>query len=317
MDLASVLAGRRVLVTGGTGFLGRHVVAQLARTAAQPLPVGRQAGDLLHDFGVRRLFHGVAKSTLVMHLAYPGSKGITTSVRQPLSQQLAPIVRMDLNVIQACCEAPVSKLLCVGSVCGYPEHTTLPTDEAQLWSGYPEPVNAAYGLAKRMQIPFLAAARQEYGLHGIHLILANMYGPGDRSGHVIPSLIRRVRLALLTGGPVVVWGRPEVTRSFLYVEDAAEGLVRALLAYDSPEPLNLVPTGETAMRELIEAIARILGYTGAITFDASQPTGHVRRSFSTTRLRAALGWEPTTPFLDGLETTIRWHLDHVPLEEVR
>jgi len=311
------LLGRVVLVTGGTGFLGQHVMAELHRRGARPVAAGRGDGDLLYRHGIHRLFHGVSASTLVMHLAYPGSKGITTSVRQPLSRQLAPIVRMDLNVIQACCEAPVAKLLCVGSVCGYPEHTTLPTDEAQLWAGYPEPVNAAYGLAKRMQIPVLAAARQEYGLHGIHLILANMYGPGDRSGHVIPSLITRVRRALVTGGPVVVWGRPEVTRSFLYVADAAEGLVRALLAYDSPEPLNLVPTTETSMQELIDAIAGVLGYTGRIAFDAAQPTGHVRRSFSTTRLHAALGWVPATSFLEGLATTIRWHVNHVPLEEIR
>lgn len=312
---------RRVLVLGGTGFLGRHVLTALDRRPAATSygvwGVGRVDVDLLdgEDLTVC-LDQEVRPDGAVIHLAYPGSRfGIATSQQTPFDLA-ADLVQMDLNVIRASAALGVSKLLCVGSVCAYPESTTLPTDESQLWNGYPEPVNAAYGLAKRTQLMLLQAARQQYGLHGIHLILANLYGPGDRSGHVIPSLITKIRRAKMDGGPVVVWGRPEVTRSFLYVEDAAEGIVRALEGYDAPEPLNLTSREEIPMRELVTHLAYLLGYDGPVVYDGDQPTGHRRRLFDTTRLQQALGWIPATPFYTGLATTVAWHLAHVPLEGV-
>lgn len=306
---------KRVLVTGGTGFLGQHVVAALRHAGAEVAPAGSLAVNLLRSGETHRFFCQEADpETIVVHLAYPGSRyGIETSVRSPYTLA-SNLIQMDLNVIRECTQRGVAKLLCVGSVCSYPEHTTLPTDESQFWNGYPEPVNAAYGLAKRTQLSLLQVARQEHGLHGIHLILANMYGPGDRSGHVIPALITRMRQAKQTGEPMVVWGAPEVTRSFLYVEDAAEGIVRALQSYDSPEPLNLVRDEETSMGDLVAALAKNLHGPSEVTYDLGKPTGHRRRCFDNHRLQAALGWTPPTPFAAGLAKTIEWHLTHVPLQ---
>jgi GDP-L-fucose synthase len=255
----------------------------------------------------------VNRSGYVAHLAYPGSRyGIETSVKTPFTLA-SDLVQMDLNMIQACVGLGVAKLLGMGSACSYPERTVLPTVEQDLWHGYPEPVNAAYGLAKRTQLMLLQAARQEHGLNGVHLITANMYGPGDTSGHVIPSLITRMRVAQRDGVPLVVWGDPAVTRSFLYVEDAAEGVCRALADYDSGEPLNLVSPVEVSMGVLVARLANRLGFTGAITWDATKPTGHRRRRFSTTALHAALGWVPSTTLSDGLGATVAWHLAYVAL----
>lgn len=315
MTARGSLRGRRVLVTGGTGFLGQHVVRALQTTGADVFACGRAQGDLLDRDQARRLiFQETMTDSYVVHLAYPGSKGIQTSIDHPFSQQLAAILRIDLNVIEACVQGKVAKVLGIGSVCAYPETTEAPTDESQLWQGYPEPVNAPYGLAKRHQLALLQAARVEHGLRGIHLITANMYGPGDRSGHVIPSLITRMCVAKDQGTPMMVWGRPDVTRSFLYVKDAAEGVVRALTSYDAPGPLNLVSTEETSMAELVRALAARLQFAGQIEFDRTKPTGHRRRAFSNTRLHAALGWIPQTPFAEGLDATLTWHLTTLPWE---
>lgn len=303
--------GKRILVTGNTGFLGEHVTARLDQTDATILGGGgRLLADLRQAEDTAYLLRATAPH-YVIHLAYPGSVGIRTSVDHPAAL-VTDLLQMDLNVIRACAVAQVEKLLCIGSVCSYPETTILPTDESQLWNGYPEPVNAAYGLAKRTQLMLLQAYRQEFGLHGIHLLQANLYGPGDRSGHVIPATIAKVRQALRDGGPVVVWGRPDVTRSFLYVEDAAEGIVRALDQYDSPDPLNLCALEECTMRDLVGGISRRLGYTGGIQYDATKPTGHLRRHFSLDRLCAALDWYPPTDFATGLQQTIDWTLAEVP-----
>lgn len=305
---------RRVLVTGGTGFLGRHVAQRLEEIGADAYAVGSSYGDLRDRLAVGRLFRQeITRSGYVVHLAYPGStEGIDTSVHHPFSLA-SHLIQMDLNVIQQCVHEGIAKLLCMGSVCAYPETTSLPTEEGDLWNGYPEPVNAAYGLAKRTQLMLLEAARQEHGLNGIHLIAANMYGPGDTSGHVIPSLITRMRVAQRDGTPLVVWGDPHVTRSFLYVEDAAEGVCRALATYDSGDPLNLVSPVEVSMGQLVTWLSDRLGFTGPIDWDPSKPTGHRRRKFSPTKLEAALGWVPATTLAEGLDATVAWHLAHVPL----
>lgn len=302
-----------VLVTGGTGFLGQQVCRVLRAHGHDAIPVHRVSGDLRHLETVHSLLK-TAPWDAVVHLAYPGSRfGIETSVKTPHTLA-SDLIQMDLNVIDGCVALGIPKLLCVGSACAYPEHTTLPTDESQLWAGYPEPVNAAYGLAKRTQLMLLQAARQEHGLNGIHLILANMYGPGDRTQHVIPALITRLRQAVRDRTPLTVWGQPDVTRSFLYVEDAAEGIVRALAAYDSPEPLNVVRTEETSMEQLVTTLMDLLGIWVDVRYDATKPTGHRRRCFSDTRLREALGWVPPTPLREGLRATLDWHLREVPLD---
>ncbi len=308
------MSKRRVLITGSTGFLGAAVCARLRQDPQVELLA---SGVDLRDVETARLALRTFTPDAVIHLAYPGGDGIGDALARPATLA-ADLLRMDLNIIQATAEARIPKLVCIGSVCSYPEHTILPTDEAQLWAGYPEPVNASYGVVKRTQLMLLQAYRQETGLHGIHLILPNLYGPGDRSGHVIPALITRMRLAVRDGQQdVVIWGGPEVTRSFLYIADAAEGIVRALERYDQPEPLNLVSGEEVSMRRLADHLARRLGYRGEFHYDTTKPTGHIRRWFSQQQMQAALDWLPQTSFATGLDATVAWHLAQAPRKDPR
>ncbi len=306
------MGAREVLVTGSTGFLGRTVVMWLRRTG---WIVQTPTGDLRSLSTIAAICQDAGLCHLsVIHLAYPGGDGIGDAAAHPASLA-ADLLRMDLNVIQACAEACVPKLVCIGSVCAYPEVTDLPTQESSLWLGYPEPVNASYGIVKRTQLALLQAYRQEFGLNGVHLVLANLYGPGDTSGHVIPALITRMRVAQRDGTPLAVWGESSVTRSFLYVEDAAEGVCRALAGYDSGDPLNLVSPVEVSMGQLVTWLADRLGFTGEVRWDATKPTGHRRRKFSITKLEAALGWVPATTLAEGLDATVAWHLAHVSIPE--
>jgi nucleoside-diphosphate-sugar epimerase len=308
-----VFEGKRIWVTGASGFLGQHVVKALLRTNTRGVATDRT--NLLNRSQVAMAL-GKISPDYVVHLAYPGSRGIRSSVEEPLSLA-AHMLHMDANIIEACGRAEIPKLLTIGSVCAYPEHTTLPTDESQLWAGYPEPVNAAYGMAKRMQLVLLEAARQQYGLNGRQVMLGNLYGPGDTSGHVIPATIAKIRAArrVLADAPITVWGSPAVTRSFLYVEDAAEGIVRALAAVTLPQPLNLCAHEEVSMDGLVREVAALLHYQGAVHYDASRPTGHLRRRFDLTRLCETLDWFPPTSFKKGLAATMAWTLANVAAGE--
>jgi GDP-L-fucose synthase len=304
----------KVLVTGGRGFLGQHVCAALEAAGMEVLAPSRDILDVTHTRPLAHWLH-LEQPDAVVHLAKPPSDGISTLERTPATY-MAGLLTIDRAVIMTCAHAtPQPKLVCLGSVCSYPEEVTYPVTEDQLWNGYPEAVNAPYGIAKRAQLTLLQAARREFGLNGIQLIVSNLYGPGDRSGHVIPSLIARVRRALVVGGPVTVWGEPEVTRSFLYAPDAAEGIVEALRRYAAPAPINLCAAEEVTMLSLIGGIAHRLYYHGSVEFDSTRPTGHRRRAFSLTAMRRALDWQPTTTFSAGLAATIDWSLAHVPADE--
>lgn len=292
-----------IWVTGSTGFLGCAVCRVLTAAGRHYVAIpGRKEG-----VDLRRGMQGRPPAEVsVIHLAYPGAHGIGTMVDTP-ADLVSDLLRIDLNVIDACAKAKVEKLVCVGSVCAYPEHVTFPTGEDQLWEGYPEAVNAPYGNAKRMQLELLKVYRRQYGLHGIHLILGNLYGPGDRSGHVIPATIRKVLAAKAAGAAeVAVWGDGSASREFLYVEDAARAIVAALDRYDDPAPLNICSGEEILIRSLVDQIMRVCDYQGTIQWDRSKPNGQPRRWFSRARAEEVLGWTPETLFSVGLARTVAW-----------
>jgi len=240
-----------------------------------------------------------------VHLAYPGSKGIQTSVETP-ADLVHDSLLIDLNVIDCAAKARVQKIICVGSVCEYPEFGILPMDESVLWSGAPEAVNAPYGMAKRMQQGLLDAYRRQYGLQSTQLILGNMYGPGDQSGHVIPSLIRRACAAAKSNTPLVVWGDGTASREFLHVEDAARAIAKAVECEPQASPINVVSGVETPIGVLAGTLAQYCGYFGSIRWDANKPNGQPRRWFSYGRATEILDWEPKVGLLQGLRDTVSW-----------
>lgn len=305
---------RRVAVTGTTGFLGNAVVRALEEGGYTVLVLG--GVNLLNEHATEAAIERLPAHTPVIHLAYPGGDGIGDALKHPATIALN-LMRMDLNVIQACARQHISKLVCIGSVCAYPERTNVPTCEEMLWSGYPEPVNASYGIVKRTQLALLQACRDEFNLNGIHLILPNLYGPGDRTKHVIPALIGRMRKAARDGdGVVTIWGHGDVSRSFLYIDDAAAGIVRALEHYNRPAPLNLVNAGETTMYELARILQVYTDYYGGLEWDTTQPVGHRQRNFSQVNMVHALDWRPRVGLADGLQQTVHWHQTEYPTESL-
>lgn len=298
-------------MTGSSGFLGRAVVQALHLRGYDIIEF--PALNLMNESATEQAIAMLPLNTPLIHLAYPGGDGIGDAAAHPATIAMN-LMRMDLNVIQACARQHVPKLVCIGSVCSYPEVTPVPTTEDMLWNGYPEDVNASYGIVKRTQLALLQACRREFKLNGIHLILPNLYGPGDKTQHVVPALIRKIRKARLHGTSWCVWGAPHVTRSFLFIEDAAAGIVRALERYDHPRPLNLVNRGETSMASLVLELGELFEYRGHAVFDSSKPAGHERRHFSQDAMIAALGWQPSTSFSEGLRATVAWHCNTFPIE---
>lgn len=293
----------KVCVTGGTGFLGQHVLTQLLDRGHDVSVCAGRAHYDLRDLNDAQL--QIPNDTEVLvHLAYPGTKGIQTSL-EAAADLVHDQVRIDLSVIRAAALKKIPKIICVGSVCEYPEVLDLPAGEDQLWQGYPEPINAPYGIAKRMQQGLLEAYRRQYGLQSTQLILGNMYGPGDRSGHVIPSLIRRACAVAKADGALVVWGDGAATREFLYVEDAARAVLAAVTVAPRPEPINIVSGEEMSICRLAEMISLVVG-ARSIRWDRTKPNGQPRRWFRNDRAAVQLGWSPLMPFSTGLQQTINW-----------
>jgi GDP-L-fucose synthase len=303
------LARERVCVTGGTGFLGRHVVAALEARGCRDVIVPRRTEfDLRHADATARLFTET-RPTVVIHLAAVVG-GIGANRAHPGSF-FYDNAAMGLHVVEQSRRAGVRKLTCVGTVCAYPKHTPVPFSEEDLWNGYPEETNAAYGLAKKMLLVQLQAYREEYGFSGIYLLPVNLYGPQDSDdpakSHVIPALIRKCRDARDAGASAILcWGDGSATREFLYVEDAAEGIVLATERYDAPEPVNLGSGVEISIRDLAHTIARETGFTGDVVWDATQPNGQPRRRLDTSRARERFGFVARTSFVEGLRRTIAW-----------
>jgi GDP-L-fucose synthase len=302
--------GRRVMVTGGGGFLGRAVVRCLEDSGAHQVFVPRsQDYDLrTHDGVVRALEDG--RPELVIHLAAVVG-GIGANRTNP-GRFFYDNAIMGIQLIEEAKLAGVEKFVTVGTVCSYPKFTPVPFREDDLWNGYPEETNAPYGLAKKMLLVQSQAYREQYGFNAIYLIPVNLYGPGDNfdpaSSHVIPALIKKCLDARENGDPYVdVWGTGSASREFLYVDDAAGGIVLAAERYDGPDPVNLGVGQEITIRQLVEQIATLTGYEGEIRWDASKPDGQPRRALDTNRARTHFGFMATTSFETGVQRTIDWY----------
>lgn len=311
----SFWSSRRVVVTGGAGFLGSFVVEKLRERGAESIFVPRQQEyDLRDPAAIRRLYERT-RPDIVIHLAAVVG-GIGANRRHP-GRFFYDNAIMGIQLIELARQFGVGKFVCIGTVCSYPKFTPVPFRETDLWAGYPEETNAPYGLAKKMLLVQLQAYRQEYGFPGIYLIPTNLYGPRDHfdleNSHVIPALIRKCVEAQERGEPkIVVWGTGRATREFLYVEDAAEAIVLAAERYDGPEPINIGSGEEISIRDLVDLIRELTGYEGDVKWDTSKPDGQPRRRIDTTRAREWLGWEARTPLREGLRRTIEWYRTHRP-----
>lgn len=299
----------RVCVTGGAGFLGSVLCRKLEALQPRDMLVPRRAElDLTRAESAERLCREF-RPDLVIHLAAEVG-GIGANRARP-GRFFYANMAMGLNLIEASRKHGVSKFVQIGTVCAYPKHCPPPFQESDLWDGYPEETNAPYGVAKRALLTMLAAYRAEYGFNGIYLLPVNLYGPGDNfdpaTSHVIPALIRRFcEAADSQKREVRCWGTGRVSREFLYVHDAAEGILRACELYDQPEPLNLGTGRETRIRDLAQLIADLAGFRGEIHWDASQPDGQPRRQLDTRRALDLLGWKAETGLEEGLEHTLKW-----------
>ena len=312
MDLSSA----RVVVTGGSGFLGRRVVAQLVARGCRTIAVPRSREyDLRERAAVQRLYRE-AKPDLVIHLAAVVG-GIGANRAHP-GRFFYDNVIMGIETLEQARLAGVAKYVGVGTICSYPKITRVPFHEDDLWNGYPEETNAPYGIAKKMLLVQSQAYRAEYAYNAIHLLPVNLYGPGDNfdpeSSHVIPALIRKMTEAVARDAPdVILWGDGTPTREFLYVDDAAEAIMLASERYDGAEPVNVGSGTEIRIADLANEVARATGFTGAIVWDSTKPNGQPRRSLDTSRAAKAFGFRAHTAFAEGLRETVAWYrAEHGP-----
>jgi GDP-L-fucose synthase len=304
------LSQSRVLVTGGAGFLGSQVVEELRAQGARHIVVPRSRDTDLTDAAATRRLFDQERPDLVMHLAAKVG-GIGANQKLP-GTFFRDNMAMGLNVLEEARRVGTRKLVIAGTVCAYPKFATVPFREDALWDGYPEETNAPYGVAKKALLVMAQAYRQEFGSNFVMLFPVNLYGPNDNfdlgTSHVIPAMIRKVETALeRSDSEVVLWGDGTPTREFLYVDDAARGLVAAALKYDAPEPVNLGAGFEISMRDLAESIASKLGYRGKLTWDTSRPNGQPRRMLDTSRARERFGFAAQVGLDEGLDKTIAWY----------
>jgi GDP-L-fucose synthase len=304
------LTSSKIMVTGGAGFLGSRVVAQLQEHGARDVFVVRRANYDLRDIDAVRRCLEDARPDVVIHLAAVVG-GIGANQETP-GRFFYDNAIMGIQLMEEARRRRVAKFVTIGTVCSYPKFAPVPFCEDGLWDGYPEETNAPYGLAKKMLLVQGQAYRQQYGFNAIFLIPVNLYGPGDNfdpdSSHVIPALIKKCIDARNSGAASIeVWGTGAASREFIYVDDAAEGIVLGTERYDGAEPVNLGVGSEITIRELVEAIVELTGYRGKVVWDTSKPDGQPRRMLDTSRARERLGFSAGTAFRDGLSRTIAWY----------
>jgi GDP-L-fucose synthase len=303
------LAGKRVVVTGGSGFLGRHLVAALEARGSTVLVPRKRQYDLTSEPQVERMYADLRPQVVIHLAAVVGGIGAN---RESPGRFFYENVMLGALTMEHARRAGVEKFVGVGTICAYPKHAPVPFVEADLWNGYPEDTNAPYGIAKKMLLVQGQAYRQQYGFDAIHLLPVNLYGPHDNfdpaSSHVIPALIRKcVEAARRGAGEVVCWGTGNATREFLYVEDCADAIARATERYDGAEPVNIGAGFEISIRDLAQLIAELTGFHGALTFDATKPDGQPRRMLDVTRAQERFGFRASTDFRSGLQRTIDWY----------
>ena len=305
----------RVLVTGGGGFVGSHLVERLRAEGTEPFVARRIDYDLTHEADVARLFEEAAPD-LVLHLAAEVG-GIGANRINPGRYWYANLV-MGAHVLEQARLHETGKVVLAGTVCAYPKFAPVPFREDDLWNGYPEETNAPYGVAKKTLLVGAQAYREQYGTNAIFLLPANLYGPGDNfhhtNAHVIADLIRKMHES---PDEIVLWGDGTPTREFLYVDDCVDGLLLAAERYDGSEPVNLGTGAEISIRDLAELVAELTGFAGEIVWDTSMPNGQPRRSLDASRAKELFGFEARTPLREGLERTIAWYrssrLQHQPI----
>jgi GDP-L-fucose synthase len=306
----SDIKGRRVLVTGGAGFLGRHVSAALkARGPAALMAPRKVEYDLTRADRVRALLQDTRPDTIVHLAAVVGGIGAN---RENPGRYFYENAMMGIQLMEEARLAGVTKFVSLGTICAYPKFTPVPFKEDDLWIGYPEETNAPYGLAKKMLLVQGQAYRQQYGFNAITLLPVNLYGPHDNfdpsSSHVIPALIRKALEARDAGrSEIEVWGDGSASREFLFVRDAAEGIALATERYDQPDPVNLGSGREITIRELVGVICELCRFHGTVRWDTTKPNGQPRRCLDTTRAKAAFGFTASTDFRAGLAETIAWY----------
>ncbi len=300
---------KRVLVTGGAGFLGTHLVAELKRRGAKDIFIPRSKDfDLRSPQNCRKVVKG---RDIVIHLAARvGGIGYN---QLHAGEMFYDNILMGTHLMEEARKAKVAKFVAIGTVCCYPKFTPVPFKEDDLWNGYPEETNAPYGLAKKMLLVQGQAYRQQYGFNAIFLLPVNLYGPGDKFdpnvSHVIPALMKKVFDAKEKGDKeVVVWGTGRATREFLYVEDAARVIADAAEKYNKPEPVNIGAGFEISIKDLVGLICKLAGFKGKIIWDKTKPDGQPRRCLDTSRAKREFGFTAKTPFPQGLARTITWYL---------
>lgn len=311
--MVTTLSNKRIVVTGGAGFLGKQVVEQLCQAGAEPQKITVPRS---RDRDLRRWENCqavVKEQDIIIHLAaHVGGIGLN---REKPAELFYDNLMMGTQLIHAAQQAGVKKFVCVGTICAYPKFTPVPFKEEDLWNGYPEETNAPYGIAKKALLVQLESYRLQYGFNGIYLLPVNLYGPEDnfdpRSSHVIPALIRKVYEAQQRGDKTLaVWGDGSPTREFLYSTDAARGIVMGTQFYDQSDPINLGTNYEISIKDLVELICELMNFEGEIVWETDQPNGQPRRCLDTSKAKAAFEFTAQIDLRQGLKNTIDWYKNH-------